>query len=103
MNLKLKFGCDFLLNLGNITPFGYWNKKKESARREIHFYGTEPSKVLRKISAQFNFWPSNHLKFILKYFEIILFNSPFTIPLVRCFCFLIKDLYIIVIKFCLHY
>ena len=50
MNLKLKFGCDFLLNLGNITPFGYWNKKKESARREIHFYGTEPSKVLRKIS-----------------------------------------------------
>ena len=47
MNLKLKFGCDFLLNLGNITPFGYWNKQKES---EIHFYGIESSKVLRKIS-----------------------------------------------------
>ena len=40
------FGCDFLPNPGNVAPFVKWNKQKERARREIHFYGNESSKML---------------------------------------------------------
>ena len=48
-NPKLRFGCDFLQNPGNITEFVRWNKPKERAPLEMHFYGIESSKMLRKI------------------------------------------------------
>ena len=50
------------------------------------------------ICVWFNFWPSDHLKFILKYFEIILINGPFIIPLVKSL-FFINDSHILVKRF----
>ena len=32
--------------MGNVAPFVRWNKQKERARREMHFYGIESSKML---------------------------------------------------------
>ena len=32
----MRFGFDFLPNLGNKTPFVKWNKKKERFRSEMH-------------------------------------------------------------------
>ena len=61
----------------------------------MHFYGIESSKNFMKdltikkninvvIWVQFNFQPSYYLKFVLKRFELVLFNGPFMILLVRC-------------------
>ena len=33
-----RFGCNFLPNPGNIAPFVRWNKQKERACQEMHFY-----------------------------------------------------------------
>ena len=44
-NPRLRIGCDFLPNLGNITPYVRWNKQKERPPREMHFYGIG-SKIL---------------------------------------------------------
>ena len=60
----------------------------------MHFDGIESSKIVMKdltiqkiinlaISVWFNFWPFGYLKFVLKCFELILFNGPFMILLVR--------------------
>ena len=48
-NPKLRFGCDFLQNPANLTEFVRWNKPKERAPLEMHFYGIESRKMLRKI------------------------------------------------------
>ena len=48
-NARLRFGCEFLLNPGNITPFIRCNKQTDRARREMHFLGNESSKMLWKI------------------------------------------------------
>ena len=60
----------------------------------MHFDGVESSKnvmndlTMKKIMNMviyvwINFWPSGYLKFVLKCFELILFNSPFTFLVVR--------------------
>ena len=60
----------------------------------MHFDGVEPSKNVMKdltikkiinviIWVWFNFWPSDYLKFVLKCLELILYNGPFMILLVR--------------------
>ena len=38
--------ASFLPNPENVTPFLRWNKQKDRARREMHFYGIETSKML---------------------------------------------------------
>ena len=48
-NPRLRFGCDFLPDPGNVAPFVRWNKQKERARRQMDFYGIEVNKMLRKI------------------------------------------------------
>ena len=46
---RLRFYCNFLPNPENVTPFLRWNKKRERACHEMHFYGIETSKMLWKI------------------------------------------------------
>ena len=91
---------------GNLTPFVKWKKQKQGARREMHFYGIESSEVkcYKRLNhkknfinvviwVQFNFVPFDHLKLILKYFEMILFNGPFIISLIKLFILYIGSIY----------
>ena len=45
-NPRLRFGHDVLPNMGYITPFLIWNKHKERAGCEMHFYEIQSSKML---------------------------------------------------------
>ena len=38
-NPRLRFGCDFLPNPGNIISFARWNKQKGRVCLEMDFYG----------------------------------------------------------------
>ena len=54
--------------------------------------------------ARLSIWLSDHLKFILKCFEIILFNCLFIILLVRFFCYLYSYLTHLQVKdFCTYF
>ena len=99
----MRFSCYFLPDRGNVSPLVRRNKQKERARREMHFMVLNQVKCYERfnhkknfinvlISVQFNLWPSDHHKFILKFFKLIVFNSAFIIPQVRFFCCLYRIL-----------